>query len=88
MASKPVRTKKVSLTQDVTVLAVDSNYESVTLAAFNYREKHVYPYLMSKGLSLKKLQGPMARRHYVAPEASKRQAGYLTGVGRYGCGLR
>ena len=81
MASKRVPKQKGTLTLDVTVLVVDSNYESVTLAAFEYREKHVYPYLKSKGMSLKKLQGPMARRHYVAPEASKPQVGYLTGVG-------
>jgi hypothetical protein len=78
---KSARTKKVAFVLNVTVLGIDSNYESVTLAGFEYREKHVYPYLRKKGLAVKKLQGPLARRHYVAPEARKPEVAYLTGVG-------
>jgi hypothetical protein len=75
------RTKRLSLTLHLTVLGIDSNYEPVTLAAFQYREKSVYPYLQSKGFVVKKFQGPLARRHYVAPEATKPGVEYLTGVG-------
>jgi len=75
------RTKKVSFVLHLTVLGIDSNYEPVTLAAFQYREKYVYPYLQAKGFTVKKFQGPLARRHYVAPEARKPEVEYLTGVG-------
>lgn len=65
----------------VTVIGIDSNYEPVTRVAFEYREKHVYPYLESKRIEVRKFQGPLARRHYVAPEARKPEVSYLTGVG-------
>ena len=81
MAKKRARTKKLSLVLNVTVLAVDSNYEPVTLAGFQYREAHVYPYLQSKGFTLRKLQGPLARRIYAAPEARRPEVDYITGVG-------
>ncbi len=81
MPEQPARTKQVSLALAVTVLAIDSNYEPITFAPFQYREKHVYPYLHAKGLTVKKFQGPLARRHYVAPEARKPEVEYLTGVG-------
>ena len=71
MPDEPARTKRLSLVLNVTVLGVDSNYEPVTLVAFQYREKYVYPYLQAKGFTVKKFQGPLARRHYVAPEARK-----------------
>lgn len=81
MPHEPVRTRMVSLELKVTALGIDSNYEPVTRAAFQYREEHVYPYLQAKGFTVKKLQGPLARRHYVAAEAKKAEVEYLTGVG-------
>ena len=62
-------------------VGIDSNYEPVTKAAFEYREAHVYPYLIAKGLTVEKLQGALARRGYVAPKAKQAGVVYLTGVG-------
>lgn len=81
MPDEARRTKKVSLVLPVTVLGIDSNYEPVTLAAYQYREANVYPYLQAKGFQVTKLQGPLARRYYVAPEAKKPEVDYMTGVG-------
>jgi len=66
---------------DVVVVAIDSNHEPVTKAAFDYRQQYVYPYLEEKGFTLARYQGPLARRFYVAPEARKPNVDYLTGVG-------
>jgi hypothetical protein len=63
------------------VLAIDSSYDAITTAAFNYREEHVYPYLAEKGFVIERCQGKLARRHYVAPEARKPNVEYITGVG-------
>jgi hypothetical protein len=79
--AKTQRTTTFSELLNVTVLGIDSNYEPVTKAAFDYRETHVYPYLKAKGFQITKLQGPLARRYYVAPEARMREVVYLTGVG-------
>jgi len=65
----------------VVVLGIDSNFEPATRAAYQYREKHVYPYVASKGYSIDKCQGAMARRIYVAPKAQQPGVAYLTGVG-------
>ncbi len=81
MPGEPQRTKELPLVLSVTVLGIDSNYEPVTQAAFQYREKHVYPCLQMKGFTVKNFQGPLARRYYVAPEARKPEVEYLTGVG-------
>ena len=81
MVSKKRRAKADPLVLDATVVGVDSNYDIVTAAGFAYREAHVYPYLVSKGFSLRKLQGPLARRIYVAPEARKAEVVYVTGIG-------
>ena len=75
------RTRRVEREEDLSVLAIDSNYEPVTKAAFAYREQHVYPYLASKGLSLVRCQGLMARRIYAAQEARRTDIIYITGVG-------
>src|SRR5690606_28745211 len=75
------RTRRVELNVELNVLAIDSNYEPVTKAAFDYRERHVYPYLLSKGLTLVRCQGLLARRIYVAPEALRNDIVYMTGVG-------
>ena len=61
--------KERTLTVAVSVLGIDSNFEPATLAAYQYREKHVYPYIAAKGYAIDKCQGPMAKRIYVAPKA-------------------
>ena len=76
----PQRRKQV-VEVDVIALAIDSNFEPVTKAAFDYRQKNIYPFLENKGFSLVRCQGPLARRHYVAPEARKTNVVYMTGVG-------
>jgi hypothetical protein len=81
MPDEPARTKRFSHLLNVTLLGIDSNYDPLTLAAFQYREKNVYPHLLAKGFTVKKFQGPLARRHYIAPEARKPEVEYLTGVG-------
>ena len=80
MAKRAVR-KEQTRAVPVSVVGIDSNWEPATLAACQYREKHVYPHIASKGYSIDKCQGPMAKRVYAGPKA--RQAGvvYLTGVG-------
>jgi hypothetical protein len=60
--------KEQTFTVAVSVLAIDSNFEPATLAAFQYREKHVYPYIAAKRYAVDKCHGPMARRIYVAPK--------------------
>lgn len=64
-----------------TILAIDSNFDSVTQATFHYREANVYPYFQSKGLEIAPFLGPLARRYYVAPEAKKAAIRYITGAG-------
>ncbi|MFO0929652.1 MAG: hypothetical protein U0736_21955 [Gemmataceae bacterium] len=81
MPRRSKRTRELTRRINVTALGVDSNYEPITRAACEYRETNVYPYLESKGFQVIKLQGPLARRHYVAPEARKPGVDYLTGVG-------
>jgi hypothetical protein len=63
------------------VLAIDSNFEPVTEAPFEYREQNVYPYFVDKGFTVVRRQGSKARRAQVAPEARKPNVVYLTGVG-------
>jgi len=79
--AKRAAPKEQSRTIRVSVLAIDSNYEPATLAVFQYREKHVYPYIASKGYAIDKCQGTMARRVQVAPQARQPGVAYLTGVG-------
>lgn len=81
MPSKPRKTKRVRTDLPVTILGIDSSYDSVTTAARGYRDQHVYPYLDQQGFEVKKFQGPLARRHYVSPKTSKPEVTYITGVG-------
>jgi hypothetical protein len=85
---KPVRkpgkkppSKTANLTIDAVVLAIDANFDPVTRAPFEYREKNVYPYFEKKGFTVIRRQGASARRAKVAPQARKRNVVYLTGVG-------
>jgi hypothetical protein len=81
MATAPRRRRRQVIETDVTALAIDSNFEAVTRAAFNYRQQNVYPYVEGKGFAVVRCQGPLARRHYVAPEAGRPNVAYMTGVG-------
>lgn len=81
MPEDVLRKKNFSFVLSVKVLGVDSNYEPVTRAAYEYREAKVYPYLQSKGYQVTKFQGPLARRYYVSPEAKKPEVDFITGVG-------
>ena len=75
------RTRKVTVVLAATVLAVDSNYEPVTRAGFQYRERNVYTYIRAKGFQVTQFQGPLARRYYVSTEAKKPEVDYITGIG-------
>jgi len=79
--AKSTAQKEKTFTVAVSVLGIDSNFEPATLAAFQYREKNVYPSIASKGFAINKCQGPMAKRIYVAPKAKQPGVVYLTGVG-------
>jgi hypothetical protein len=79
--AKSTPRKVLTFTVPVTAVGIDSNWEPATLAAFQYREKHVYPHIASKGFSIDKCQGPMAKRIYAAPKAQQSGVAYLTGVG-------
>lgn len=87
-AKKPKKTgkkkpppKTVNVTLEAVVLAIDANFDPVTKAPFEYREKNVYPYFEKKGFTVVRRQGASARRAEVAPEARKPNVVYLTGVG-------
>ena len=63
------------------ILVIDSNHDEVTKLSYIYRDKHVYPYLESKGFELVRCQGQSARRIYVEQEACRDDVVYITGVG-------
>jgi hypothetical protein len=75
------RTRMVSLSVELQVLAVDADFEPITLAAYTYRQQNVYPYIEGKGWQLQRCQEALAKRSYVAPAASKSGVVYITGVG-------
>lgn len=79
--ARPARRRTRTLEVEVVVLGIDSNYEPVTAAAWKYRKKNVYSYLQQKGFQVTILEGKLARRYLVAPEATKPNVDYLTGVG-------
>jgi len=66
---------------DVVVVGIDSNYEEVTRTAWEYRNQWVYPYMERQGFRVKRFDGSLARRYVVAPEVSKPNVDYVTGVG-------
>jgi hypothetical protein len=79
--AKRVARKEQTRNVPVSVVGIDSNWEPATLAAWQYREKHVYPHLASKGYSIDKCQGPMAKRIYAGPKTRQPGVVYITGVG-------
>ena len=66
--AKSTARKEQTFTVQVSVLGIDSNWEPATLAAYQYREKYVYPHIASSGYSIDKCQGPMAKRIYAATQ--------------------
>lgn len=79
--AKRAAPKEQMLTVALSVLGIDSNFEPATLAAYQYREKHVYPHIAAKGYPIDKSQGQMARRIYAAAKSRQPGVVYLTGVG-------
>lgn len=63
------------------ILGIDSSFDTVTQAAVEYRERHVYPHFEQQGYTVEKLQGPLARRTHVANKAQRDDVVLLTGVG-------
>ncbi len=59
------------------ILAIDSSYDKITQASYVYRNRHVYPYLESKGFEVVRCQGKLARRVYVQGEACRDDIFYL-----------
>jgi hypothetical protein len=83
MARKSPRNKRrtVTLTLNALVITIDSNFEPITKAGCDYRQKNVYPYLKGKGFTVQHLQGSMARRNYVAPAVRQANVQYISGLG-------
>ena len=79
--AKKTAPKEQTLTIRVSVVGIDSTHERVTLAACEYREKFVYPYIARKGYAIEKCQGSLAKRIYVSPKAQQPGVAFLTGVG-------
>ena len=63
------------------ILAIDSSYDKITQASCVYRNRHVYPYLESKGFEVVRCQGKSARRVYIQPEVCRDDIVYITSVG-------
>ncbi|MDZ8065332.1 MAG: hypothetical protein RMY64_06785 [Nostoc sp. DedQUE08] len=80
MIDQPQR-RNIQIKMNAVVIAIDSNHDFATTAAFNYRQKKVYPCIDERGFVIERCQGQLARRIYVALAASKSNVVYLTGVG-------
>lgn len=65
---------------DLKILAIDSNYDAVTKDSCVYRNKHVYPYLKSKGFEIVRCQDQSARRSHVKSKIFQENIVYITGV--------
>jgi len=63
------------------ILAIDSSYDRITQASYDYRNRHVYPYLESRGFEIVRCQGELARRFHVKSKACQKDIIYITGVG-------
>lgn len=63
------------------ILAIDSSYDEITHASYVYRNRHIYPYLESRGFKIVRCQGQSARRTHVEPEVCQEDIVYITGVG-------
>lgn len=63
------------------ILAIDASYDKITQACYTYRNRHLYPYMESKGFEIVRCQGKSAQRIYVEPKARQKDIVYITGVG-------
>jgi hypothetical protein len=83
MARKTPKNKRrtVTFSLDAVIIGIDANFEPITKAACDYRQKNVYPYLERKGFTIQRLQGSIARRSYVAPAVRQANVHYITGLG-------
>jgi hypothetical protein len=83
MAGRSSKSKRrtITLSLDAVVIGIDANFEPITKAACDYRQKNVYPYWERKGFTVQHLQGSMARRTYVAPAARQANVHCITGLG-------
>jgi hypothetical protein len=63
------------------VLGIDSHYDCFTSGGWTYRERHVYPYLLERGLRVSLLTGESARPELLWPRMRAGEVRYLTGVG-------
>ena len=62
-------------------IAIDPNYEDLTIAAFSYRRDNVYPSLNGERLRLTSLVNSQADSSPVAAAAIQPGVAYITGVG-------
>lgn len=79
--NEPPQPRSRNLGRHAVVVAIDSNYEFATAAAFDYRQQNVYPYIENQGFFIERCQGKLARRCYVEPAVINPNVEYLTGVG-------
>lgn len=63
------------------ILAIDSSYDQITKASYDYRNRYVYSYLESKGFEIIRCQGRFARRIYVEQVIFQKDIVYVTDVG-------
>src|SRR5690348_5245772 len=63
------------------IVAIDSNYAADIRAAADFRERIVYPYFASKGMTIDSCFGPLARRPYAQAAALQPDVRYITGAG-------
>lgn len=68
-------------------IAIDPNYEDLTIAAYRYRQSNIYQLLQNARLSLTPLIGAQADSGPVASAALNDSVTYITGVGHgtYDC---
>jgi hypothetical protein len=75
------RKYRYAVEADLTVLGVDANYDDELMAAFVYRNEHVYPHFKREGFAVETYQGCQALRKFVAPAARKPNVRYVTAMG-------
>jgi hypothetical protein len=69
------------------VVAIDPNYEDLTIAAYNYRSEYIYSYFNTSQLSLDPLISAQADAGPVSVATLRPDVAYITGVGHgtYDC---
>jgi hypothetical protein len=67
-----------------TILAIDSDYEDITIAAWEFRQANVYPYLQSRGFNVVSLVASQACFDAVRDALSDASIAFITGSGHGG----